>query len=119
MFIFVSLHTFDRLLTVSLQAESVSNRTTSWLYIAMHNPRASQPFTHFASRRLRLKAPEDLQKIHKQVSSLMTVLKWADRSHSFQSQKEKEQVVQQLKEAEEENQRLREQLRLSREGQST
>lgn len=95
----------------------------------MHNPAASQPFTHFASRRLRLEAPEDLQKIHKQMSSLMTVLKRADRSHSFQSQKEKEEMEQQLKEAKEraeaaaskaadtelENQRLREQLRLSRE----
>ncbi|KAJ2928051.1 hypothetical protein H1R20_g9041, partial [Candolleomyces eurysporus] len=112
------------------RAEDISNRTASWLYVAMHNPGASQPFTHFASRRLRLEAPEDLQKIHKQVSSLMTVLKRADRSHSFQSQKEKEEAIQQLKEATEraeaaaskaadvelENQRLKEQLRLAQEG---
>ena len=112
------------------KAEDVSNRTASWLYVAMHNPGASQPFTHFASRRLRLEAPEELQKIHKQVSSLMTVLKRADRSHSFQSQKEKEEVIQQLKDATEraeaaaskvadmelENQQLKEQLRLARQG---
>jgi hypothetical protein len=45
----------------------------------------------------------------------MTVLKWVDRSHSFQSQKEKGEVVQQLKEVELENEQLREQLRLARE----
>jgi cell shape-determining protein MreC len=58
----------------------------------------------------------------------MTVLKRADRSHSFQSQKEKEVALQQLQEATEraeqaaekaasaeaENQRLREQLALAR-----
>ncbi|KAJ2927244.1 hypothetical protein H1R20_g9851, partial [Candolleomyces eurysporus] len=81
------------------RAEDVANRTASWLYVAIHNPAASQPFTHFASRRLRLEAPDDLQKIHQQVASLMTILKRADRSHSLQSEKEKEKVLQQMQEA--------------------
>ncbi|KAJ2928407.1 hypothetical protein H1R20_g8708, partial [Candolleomyces eurysporus] len=81
------------------RAEDVANRTASWLYVAIHNPAASQPFTHFASRRLRLEAPDDLQKIHQQVASLMTVLKRADRSHSLQSEKEKEKVLQKMQEA--------------------
>ncbi|KAJ2935593.1 hypothetical protein H1R20_g1501, partial [Candolleomyces eurysporus] len=119
-----------KLKSIYTAQEDVSNRTASWLYVAMHNPGATQPFTHFASRRLRLEAPDDLQKIHKQVLSLMTVLKWADRSHSFQSQKEKEEAIHQLKEATEraevavskaadtelENQQLREQLRLAQGG---
>ncbi|KAJ2935984.1 hypothetical protein H1R20_g1110, partial [Candolleomyces eurysporus] len=92
------------------RAEDVANRTASWLYIAIHNPAASQPFTHFASRRLRLEAPEDLQKIHQQVSSLMTVLKRADRSHSFQSEKEKEQVLQKMQEATEKAEKAMEQV---------
>ncbi|KAJ2920862.1 hypothetical protein H1R20_g16232, partial [Candolleomyces eurysporus] len=114
------------------RAEDIANRTASWLYVAIHNPGASQPFTHFASRRLRLEAPDDLQKIHQQVASLMTVLKRADRSHSFQSEKEKEEAIQKMKEATERAEkataqaanskaeilRLREELRITREGQT-
>ncbi|KAJ2932144.1 hypothetical protein H1R20_g4971, partial [Candolleomyces eurysporus] len=112
------------------RAEDIANRTASWLYVAIHNPGASQPFTHFASRRLRLEAPDDLQKIHQQVASLMTVLKRTDRSHSFQSEKEKEEAIQKMKEATERAEkatahaanseaeilRLREELRITREG---
>ncbi|KAJ2929917.1 hypothetical protein H1R20_g7194, partial [Candolleomyces eurysporus] len=114
------------------RAEDIANRTASWLYVAIHNPGASQPFTHFASRRLRLEAPDDLQKIHQQVASLMTVLKRADRSHSFQSKKEKEEAIQKMKEATERAEkataqaanseaeilRLREELRITQEGQT-
>ncbi|RXW16547.1 hypothetical protein EST38_g9306 [Candolleomyces aberdarensis] len=83
------------------RAEDISNRTASWLYIAIHNPSAGQPFTHFASRRLRMEAPEDVQKIHQQVASLMTVLKRADRAQNIQYKKEKEQTLQKIQEANE------------------
>ncbi|RXW12201.1 hypothetical protein EST38_g13652 [Candolleomyces aberdarensis] len=82
------------------RAEDISNRTASWLYVAAHNPSAGQPFTHFASRRLRMEAPEDIQKIHQHVASMMTVLKRADRANSIQHEKDKEQSLLKIKQIE-------------------
>ncbi|KAJ2912524.1 hypothetical protein MD484_g7878, partial [Candolleomyces efflorescens] len=82
------------------RAEDISNRTASWLYVAAHNPSAGQPFTHFASCRLRIEASEDLQKIHQQVSSMMTVLKRVDRATSFQHEKEKEESLRKIQQIE-------------------
>jgi hypothetical protein len=49
-----------------------------------------------------MEAPEDLQKIHQQVASLMTVLKRADRAQNFQIEKEKEEILQKMQEVTEE-----------------
>ncbi|KAJ2911918.1 hypothetical protein MD484_g8502, partial [Candolleomyces efflorescens] len=62
------------------RAEDISNGTACWMYVAMHQPGSGHPFLHFASRRLRSEAPEELQKIHQQVGTTMSMLKRADRA---------------------------------------
>lgn len=47
-----------------------------------------------------MEAPEDLQKIHQHVASMMTVLKRADRANNLQYEKEKEAAALQIKEME-------------------
>ena len=55
---------------------------------------------HFASRRLRVEAHEDLQKLHQQVASTMTILKRADRANNINYEKEKEETLLKLKQME-------------------
>jgi methyl-accepting chemotaxis protein len=65
----------------------------------MQHPKAKQPFTHFASRRLRKEAPEELKKIHKEVSSMMKVLLRANHSHTLDFTREQEQAARMVEEA--------------------
>ncbi|RXW11581.1 hypothetical protein EST38_g14276 [Candolleomyces aberdarensis] len=89
------------------RCEDLSNRTASWIYIAMHHPGASVPFLHFASRRIRKEAPDELAKIHQEVSSMMKLLKRADRTHSLEQEREKleahRMAAEAVKQAEEAN----------------
>ncbi|KAJ2911559.1 hypothetical protein MD484_g8856, partial [Candolleomyces efflorescens] len=113
------------------RCEDLANRTASWIYVAMHHPGAKVPFTHFASRRVRKEAPEELQRIHKEVSNMMKTLARADTTVSLQhiresaeaqraaeeAAKQAEEAAQRAQEADErasraeqENARLRQQL---------
>ncbi|KAG2019597.1 hypothetical protein CC2G_005020 [Coprinopsis cinerea AmutBmut pab1-1] len=53
------------------RAESISTRTGSWVYIAVHNPNSRTPFTWFTSRKLRREAPGLVQEVHSVVSKTM------------------------------------------------
>ncbi|RXW13467.1 hypothetical protein EST38_g12387 [Candolleomyces aberdarensis] len=79
--------------------EDLANRSASWIYIAMHHPAATLPFTHFASRRIRKEAPEELAKIHQEVSSIMRLLKRTDRTHSLDNERETEEACRMAAEA--------------------
>ncbi|KAH6906228.1 hypothetical protein BKA70DRAFT_1429644 [Coprinopsis sp. MPI-PUGE-AT-0042] len=60
------------------RAESISTRTKSWVYVAVHNPNSRTPFTHYTSSKLRKEAPDQVKKIHELVSQTMAALARAE-----------------------------------------
>ncbi|RXW22158.1 hypothetical protein EST38_g3692 [Candolleomyces aberdarensis] len=60
------------------RCESISNSTGCWMYVAVQHPSSRTPFLHFASRKVRREAPEELRDIHQDVSRMMVLLKRAD-----------------------------------------
>ncbi|KAJ2928979.1 hypothetical protein H1R20_g8116, partial [Candolleomyces eurysporus] len=81
---------FNRLARdIFTRAEDISNGTACWMYVAMHQPGSGHPFLHFASRRLRNEAAEELKKIHQEVGTTMTMLKRADRAQRLDHERER------------------------------
>ncbi|KAJ2919046.1 hypothetical protein MD484_g1310, partial [Candolleomyces efflorescens] len=78
---------------IMTRSEDLSNRTGSWIYVAMHHPGATLPFVHFASRRLRKEVPDELAKVHQEVSHMMKLLTRGSRTHSLDNVREKEEAL--------------------------
>ncbi|TEB19513.1 hypothetical protein FA13DRAFT_1797538 [Coprinellus micaceus] len=95
---------------VITRAESVAERTGAWVYVAMQHPRSRTPFIHYASRKLRAEAPEELQVIHRDMNRAMTLLKQADRAHHLDLIRARDLAEEQLKDAIRENEHLKGQL---------
>lgn len=60
-----------------MQAEHLSTRTRSWLYIAAQHPGSNLPFIHYASIKLR-KRPKALARLHAVAGNVLSSL--ADES---------------------------------------
>lgn len=67
-------YSLDFLTIFALQAEAISEETGCWLYLASQHPYALTPFTHFASKRLRLEAAPEVAECHKVFGSTMSAL---------------------------------------------
>ncbi|KAJ2921309.1 hypothetical protein H1R20_g15782, partial [Candolleomyces eurysporus] len=81
------------------RAEDLSNQTACWMYVAMHHPGSGHSFLHFASRRLRNEASDELRKIHQEVGSMMTMLKRADRAQHLDHERERLEAERKVSEA--------------------
>ncbi|TEB10929.1 hypothetical protein FA13DRAFT_1806193 [Coprinellus micaceus] len=97
-------------LSRAAHAESVAERTGAWVYVAMQHPGSRTPFIHYASRKLRAEAPEELQVIHCDMNRAMTLLKQADRAHHLDLIRARDLAEEQLKDAIRENEHLKGQL---------
>jgi hypothetical protein len=69
------------------------------MYVAMHQPGSGLPFLHYASRKLRTEATEELPKIHKEVGATMTLLQRAGRAHNLDREREVAAALEKLEAA--------------------
>lgn len=80
------------------QAEHLSERTGSYLYIAALHPAARKPFFHFVSKKLRQHSPEGVQEIHGAANVVMTALLENEKVDTIKQKMKTLQVEQQLEE---------------------
>ncbi|KAJ2936236.1 hypothetical protein H1R20_g857, partial [Candolleomyces eurysporus] len=82
------------------RCEDVAYRTSSWVYIAMQHPAANSNFLHYASLKLRMEAPQELNQLHKDVGRMMSTLKRADRLQTIDVTRYQQQADERVQVAE-------------------
>ncbi|KAJ3532945.1 hypothetical protein NMY22_g7545 [Coprinellus aureogranulatus] len=94
---------FDRLSRDAVtRVEAAAERTGGWVYLAMLHPGSRQPFLEYASRRLRKDATEEVEQVHKAVSTMMHLVKQADRAADIDVQRVQQQAEEQVRKAQDE-----------------
>ncbi|KAJ2935063.1 hypothetical protein H1R20_g1992, partial [Candolleomyces eurysporus] len=79
------------------RCKSISNSTGCWMYVAIQHPSSRTPFLHFASRKIRREAPEELKDIHQDISRMMVLLKRADRSKNLDFHRQHQEAEEQAR----------------------
>ncbi|RXW14433.1 hypothetical protein EST38_g11420 [Candolleomyces aberdarensis] len=82
------------------RAERMADAVSGWVYVAIQQPGSRGPFVHFASRRVRKEAPDELAAVHNQVARMMAILKRGDRAQNLDLIRENEKVKDQAESAE-------------------
>ncbi|KAJ2920825.1 hypothetical protein H1R20_g16269, partial [Candolleomyces eurysporus] len=82
------------------RAERMADAVSGWVYVAIQQPGSRGPFVHFASRRVRREAPDELAAVHNQVARMMAILKRGDRAQNLDLIRENEKVKDQIQSVE-------------------
>ncbi|KAJ2911576.1 hypothetical protein MD484_g8837, partial [Candolleomyces efflorescens] len=90
-------HYRDKAKDVITRCESIATRSSCWLYVAMQHPSSTSNFYHFASRKLRMEAPDELNEIHKQVGRMMSTMKRAGKLQNIDFCRQQQQAEEQVK----------------------
>ncbi|RXW13778.1 hypothetical protein EST38_g12077 [Candolleomyces aberdarensis] len=83
------------------RCEDLAHRTSCWVYIAVQHPAANSTFLHYASLKLRMEAPQELNQLHKDVGRMMSTLKRADRLQAIDATRYQQQADERVQMAEE------------------